>query len=205
MVWYLSRTNFDFLGQFNVLWLNPESPETFPEGLLDALDDPALVTSIQQRQAGHSIEGRLRAKMQADALRPLKSTLEDLDEEGETGIEKSELRKEPYSEEELQEAIQFLRLGVGPLFSLRGTVDLLSPTMYRRRRTASRWCWITSAGSTRTASGAALSTRTRRTWRTTVQAKMKMHTIEPGSLVSSFIPASFTAPDVSAYILRSRW
>lgn len=99
--------------QFNVLWLNPESPETFPDGLLDALDDPALVTAIQQRQAGHSLEGRLRAKMQAEALRPLKSTLEDLEDEG--GIEKAELRKSPYSEEELQEAVQFLRLGVRPL------------------------------------------------------------------------------------------
>ncbi len=101
------------IGQFNVLWLNPESPETFPEGLLDALDDPALVTAIQQRQAGHSLEGRLRARMQADALRPLKSTLEDLDDEG--GIEKAEFRKSPYSEDELQEAVQFLRLGVRPL------------------------------------------------------------------------------------------
>ena len=67
--------------------------------------------------------------MQADALRPLKSTLEDLDEEGETGIEKLELRKEPYSEEELQEAIQFLRLGVGPLFSFSSAIGLLSPMM----------------------------------------------------------------------------
>lgn len=96
-----------------MLWLNPESPETFPDGLLDALDDPALVTAIQQRQAGLSLEGRLRAKMQAEALRPLKSTLEDLEDEG--GIEKAELRKSPYSEEELQEAVQFLRLGVRPL------------------------------------------------------------------------------------------
>ncbi|TBU32117.1 hypothetical protein BD311DRAFT_655602 [Dichomitus squalens] len=118
--------------QFNVLWLNPESPETFPEGLLDALDDPALVTSIQQRQAGHSIEGRLRAKMQADALRPLKSTLEDLDEEGESGIEKSELRKEPYSEEELQEAVQFLRLGANRLTLV---LDYL-----RRKYSYCFWC-----------------------------------------------------------------
>ncbi|EJF62970.1 hypothetical protein DICSQDRAFT_56917 [Dichomitus squalens LYAD-421 SS1] len=118
--------------QFNVLWLNPESPETFPEGLLDALDDPALVTSIQQRQAGHSIEGRLRAKMQADALRPLKTTLEDLDKEGESGIEKSELRKEPYSEEELQEAVQFLRLGADRLTLV---LDYL-----RRKYSYCFWC-----------------------------------------------------------------
>lgn len=102
-------------GQFNVLWLNPESPERFPEGLLDALDDPVLATALQQRQAGHSLEGRLRAKIQADALRPLKSTLEDVDDDG--GLEKAGLRRSPYSEEELQEAVQFLRLGVRLLIS----------------------------------------------------------------------------------------
>ncbi|KAM5535641.1 hypothetical protein V8D89_010628 [Ganoderma adspersum] len=117
--------------QFNVLWLNPESPETFPDGLLDALDDPALVTAIQQRQAGHSLEGRLRAKMQAEALRPLKSTLEDLEDEG--GIEKAELRKSPYSEEELQEAVQFLRLGTQDRLTL--VLDYL-----RRKYSYCFWC-----------------------------------------------------------------
>ncbi|PIL36770.1 hypothetical protein GSI_00460 [Ganoderma sinense ZZ0214-1] len=116
--------------QFNVLWLNPESPETFPDGLLDALDDPTLVTAIQQRQVGHSLEGRLRAKMQADALRPLKSTLEDLDE---GGIEKAEFRKSPYSEEELQEAVQFLRLGAQDRLTL--VLDYL-----RRKYSYCFWC-----------------------------------------------------------------
>lgn len=96
--------------QFNVLWLNPEHPETFPEGLLDALDDPALVASIQRQRADHSIEGRLRAKMQADALRPLKSSLDDVDAAADD--EKAEARSSPYSEEELEEALQFLRLNV---------------------------------------------------------------------------------------------
>ena len=44
--------------------------------------------------------------MRADALQPLKATLEDDD----AAPEKTELRKTPYSEEELQEARQFLRL-----------------------------------------------------------------------------------------------
>ncbi len=48
--------------------------------------------------------------MQADALRPLKSSLDDVD--ADDSSEKPELRKSPYSEEELQEAIQFLKLGV---------------------------------------------------------------------------------------------
>ncbi|KAI9001197.1 hypothetical protein BD414DRAFT_406178 [Trametes punicea] len=98
--------------QFNVLWLNPEHPETFPEGLLDALDDPALVASIQRQRPDHSLEGRLRAKMQADALRPLKSSLEDVDPDADAD-EKAEARQSsPYSEEELEEALQFLRLNV---------------------------------------------------------------------------------------------
>lgn len=113
------------LHQFNVLWLNPESPETFPEGLLDALDEPALVTSIQKHQANQSIEGRLRAKMQADALRPLKSSLEDVD--ADDSAEKVGLPKSPYSEEDLQEAVQLLRLGVSlhpwPYASNRYVID----------------------------------------------------------------------------------
>ncbi len=99
--------------QFNVLWLSPEHPETFPEGLLDALDDPVLVATIQRQRADHSLEGRLRAKMQADALRPLKSSLDDVDADADAGdADKTELRKAPYSEEELEEALQFLRLNV---------------------------------------------------------------------------------------------
>jgi len=93
--------------EFNILWLNPDNPATFPEGLLDALEDSELVATLQRRQAGDSIEGRMRARMQADALQPLTSALDD---DSASGIEKPELRKVPYSEEEIQEATQFLRL-----------------------------------------------------------------------------------------------
>ncbi|RDX53138.1 hypothetical protein OH76DRAFT_1376385 [Lentinus brumalis] len=117
--------------QFNVLWLNPESPETFPEGLLDALDDPVLVASIQRHKTDHSLEGRLRAKMQADALRPLKSSLDDID--ADDSSEKPELRKSPYSEEELQEAIQFLKLGAQDRLTL--VLDYL-----RRKYAYCFWC-----------------------------------------------------------------
>ena len=48
--------------------------------------------------------------MQADALRPLKSSLDDVD--APTDDEKPEARTSPYSEEELEEALQFLRLNV---------------------------------------------------------------------------------------------
>ncbi|KAI0663047.1 hypothetical protein C8Q70DRAFT_931046 [Cubamyces menziesii] len=117
--------------QFNVLWLNPEHPETFPDGLLDALDDPALVASIQRQRADHSIEGRLRAKMQADALRPLKSSLDDVDASADD--EKTEARTSPYSEEELEEALQFLRLN--PRDRLTLVLDYL-----RRKYAYCFWC-----------------------------------------------------------------
>ncbi|OSC99170.1 hypothetical protein PYCCODRAFT_1395626 [Trametes coccinea BRFM310] len=117
--------------QFNVLWLNAEHPETFPDGLLDALDDPALVSSIQRHRPDHSLEGRLRAKMQADALRPLKSSLEDVD--GDDGVEKAEARASPYSEEDLEEARQFLRLN--PRDRLTLVLDYL-----RRKYAYCFWC-----------------------------------------------------------------
>ena len=112
-----SPRRFFWHRQFNVLWLNPEDPDTFPEGLLDALDDPALVAAVQRQRTDHSLEGRLRAKMQADALRPLKASLDDVDADEDAAADKAELRSSPYSEEELQEAVQFLRLGVRALIT----------------------------------------------------------------------------------------
>lgn len=141
--------------QFNVLWLSPEHPETFPEGLLDALDDPVLVATIQRQRADHSLEGRLRAKMQADALRPLKSTLDDVDTDADdSSADKAELLKAPYSEEDLGEALQFLRLNVrlpSPLYlTLRMTLtaDIVQPRdrltlvldYLRRKYTYCFWC-----------------------------------------------------------------
>lgn len=94
--------------QFNVLWLNPMHPDTFPEGFIDALDDPALVQALQRHRPHDLLEGNLRARMQADALQPL-SSLED-DEEAVTS--KPAPSKTPYSEEDIKEAEQFLRLAV---------------------------------------------------------------------------------------------
>ncbi|KAI0650018.1 hypothetical protein C8Q79DRAFT_900584 [Trametes meyenii] len=119
--------------EFNVLWLNPEHPEAFPDGLLDALDDPALVASIQRQRPDHSLEGRLRAKMQADALRPLSTALDDVDADTDGEAEKGDLRKAPYSEEELEEALQFLRLN--PQDRLTLVLDYL-----RRKYAYCFWC-----------------------------------------------------------------
>ena len=116
------------------MWLNPTNPETFPEGFIDALDDPTLLQLQAQHNARDSIEGRLRARMQADALRPLAS-LEDEDAEEETA--KVAVSKTPYSEEELKEAEQFLRLNVSEL--PRMTFELQLTSLSSRHRTD--WSW----------------------------------------------------------------
>ncbi|KAI0692651.1 hypothetical protein BC835DRAFT_1307044 [Cytidiella melzeri] len=117
--------------EFNVLWLNPNNPDTFPEGLVDALEDPSVLYSLKRRQHDGDIEGRLRTRMQADALQPLTSTLEDDDETSGTG--KQEANKTPYSEEDIKEAEQFLRLG--PSDRLELVLDYL-----RRRYAYCFWC-----------------------------------------------------------------
>ena len=97
--------------QFNVLWLNPHNPATFPEGFIDALEDPLVLNTIRKFRTEDTIEGRLRAKMQADSLRPLNMSLDHQDEP-EQEQSKSTLRQTPYSEEDIEEATQFLRLTV---------------------------------------------------------------------------------------------
>jgi len=115
--------------KFNVLWLNPENVETFPEGFIDDLDDPELVARLSRQQVGDTIEGRLKAKMRADALQPLTTTLED----DEAPPEKAKLRGSPYSEEEIQEARQFLRLNAKHRLQL--VLDYL-----RQRYAYCFWC-----------------------------------------------------------------
>jgi len=91
--------------KLNVLWLNPSNPDTFPEDLLEYLEDEALQMSLRRYQSSKiSIEDRLRAQIQADALQPVKTTLDEIEESAPI------LPSIPYPEEYIEEANQFLRL-----------------------------------------------------------------------------------------------
>lgn len=105
----------------NVLWLNPNLPETFPDGLGEAL---AL---YQEKDilsfTADTIEEQLKKRMQADALLPLPQLDEDAkDEEGginttlatATSEKKKELIElnQKYDSDFLEEVVQFLRLEV---------------------------------------------------------------------------------------------
>jgi len=90
---------------FNVLWLNPQNADAFPEGLMAAITDRSFGTL--SNQIGHtdeSAQSRLRRQMQADALRPVTSGL------GEDDSEESHHVKEIFTPETIEEAVQFLRL-----------------------------------------------------------------------------------------------
>ncbi|KAG6890908.1 hypothetical protein C0995_000865 [Termitomyces sp. Mi166 len=87
---------------FHVLWLNPNNPDSFPEGLVDAL---ALrgATELSHDYHGEPIQVRLRKQMQADALRSL---------DDELLTPKSSTLIDSFTPEVIEEAVQFLRLQV---------------------------------------------------------------------------------------------
>ena len=98
------RCKNSIVGQkFNVLWLNPNNPNTFPRGLMDALYNTGNLNTIVN-DTGESEQSRLRKQMQADSLQPI-------DDEGLTTNAKSLIPAEDqYGSELLEEATQFLRL-----------------------------------------------------------------------------------------------
>ncbi|KAH8106211.1 hypothetical protein BXZ70DRAFT_918637 [Cristinia sonorae] len=112
--------------KFNVLSLDPQDPDTFPEGLIDMLEDDVLSNRLDQMRKHNAIEGRLRARMHADALRPLQPLSHDDDDDDEadsvqlTGLKppKADLHDAPYSEEDLEECTAFLRLSAKDRLSL---------------------------------------------------------------------------------------
>lgn len=135
---YLSFT------QFNRFWLDPENPESFPPGLLEALEqslpaspsgvpDPGPSDITKSTRGGGpdaATAARLKAQIQADALRPLSTGSVGCDE-GEdddrplrmgTGVHAD--RGDPaesvavWPEESLLQVGDYLQLGVSrfPLF-----------------------------------------------------------------------------------------
>ncbi|KAI0069009.1 hypothetical protein BV25DRAFT_1792352 [Artomyces pyxidatus] len=89
---------------FNVLWLNPHSPESFPEGLLDALAD-AISNGDLVLGPDVPLADRLRAQMRKDALQALSSSLDDADSTEKTAVSQAA----PISPEVIEEASQFLQ------------------------------------------------------------------------------------------------
>jgi hypothetical protein len=56
-----------FAAQFNVLWLDPNDPESFPDGLIDSLEEH--LPSLQLQSGDYQTLGaRLKRQIQRDAL-----------------------------------------------------------------------------------------------------------------------------------------
>ncbi|KAJ7276239.1 hypothetical protein B0H12DRAFT_1174595 [Mycena haematopus] len=95
---------------FNVLWLNPNNPDSFPVGLLDALNIRTTLeispppSKQRDRDATVSIEARLRRQMAADTLQPLGALDDD-------NVKVAVLpTSNEFSSEVLEETTHFLRL-----------------------------------------------------------------------------------------------
>ena len=159
--------------QFNRFWLDPENPESFPPGLLEALEELLSSSSsgapgpgssdVTRPGQGEGLEtgtsARLKAQMQADALRPLKSGSigNGEDEDGEcllrmgTGADSD--REDPvetiavWPEETLHAVGDYLRLRVScpfpafpPRFPFIGRgfgLQPSAPTLFLSRNTIS--------------------------------------------------------------------
>jgi hypothetical protein len=96
------------LEQFNVLCLDPRNPDSFPDGLLDALGEHSGANYVFQTDGDGTqrIESRLRRQMKADALLPLRADISEIDDEP---VSKTQC---DYSSETLDEVLRFLQLNV---------------------------------------------------------------------------------------------
>lgn len=107
------------LDKFNVLWLNPRDLDSFPPGLVDALNLETTLeissSSKRDRDSSVSIEARLRRQMAADTLQPLGELDNDV---------KSTVAPAEFSSEVLEETAHFLRLHVSMLQSPYDNQDL---------------------------------------------------------------------------------
>ncbi|KAJ8595345.1 hypothetical protein M405DRAFT_371719 [Rhizopogon salebrosus TDB-379] len=119
---------------FNILCLNPDDLESIPKGLLNGVSDTLPVSSLLPMFApgDGSHAARLRAQMQADALLPLSSGLDDGEEDDASTIE-APATTEEFPPEVIEEAIYFLRLG--PRDRLKLLLDYL-----REKYSYCFWC-----------------------------------------------------------------
>jgi hypothetical protein len=98
--------------QFNVLWLNSNNHETFPPGLIDALAIHAGSTIVVvESNSTDTIQSRLRKQMQAEALQPISNNVDDAEQ-----LSSAIPPVDQFSDEFLEEAVQFLRLQVSIIF-----------------------------------------------------------------------------------------
>jgi len=104
--------------QFNVLWLDPNNPETFPAGLIDSLEQefPTLQLQSGDRQ---TLGAHLKRQMQRDALQ--QSVVDDDDGSRTTAID-----SDHYERDILEEAAQFLRLSVSQSSVVTSSVAMLT-------------------------------------------------------------------------------
>jgi hypothetical protein len=84
--------------EFNVFWLDPTNPESFPPGLMDALSEGVTLAW----RGDSSMEERLRTQMQADMLVPL-------DDDGNFS-KNVDSKSAPWAPETIEVAAQFLCL-----------------------------------------------------------------------------------------------
>jgi hypothetical protein len=103
--------------QFNILWLSPEAPETFPRGLLNAMEDDAyaLAPLAVRQRALDDIQARTRLDMEAAALQPLQP-LDDINEAPPASTNLNDKAEESYDEDTVTRAGEFLRLPVSRSF-----------------------------------------------------------------------------------------
>ncbi|KAH0839654.1 hypothetical protein J3R83DRAFT_572 [Lanmaoa asiatica] len=98
---------------FNVLWINPNDPDSIPKGLMDALSE-----YTQGTRPGRGNEAtRLRDQMRADALQLVTSDEDDNTLNGHNGMNKT-TQQEDFPAETVEEAVYFFRLGPRDRLSL---------------------------------------------------------------------------------------
>lgn len=142
------------INQFNVLWLNPQDPDSFPEGLMVALTEySSRASENQELSSDAATPSRLRLQMQADALRPIAGL--DEDDVEESTPDDTEI----FSSETIEEAIQFLRLNVRTTYYVSFVVQMHFNFSCRLKIDCG-WYFHISATSTHTASGVERNTTT---------------------------------------------